>query len=234
MICLRDVTCFGKIESRQEGDKPILESINLTLTEQRVGVIGANGSGKSSLARLLNGLLIPSQGSVTVDGLDTRDRKSRRCIQQRVGFVFQNPDHQILLPTVEEDLAFGLKNLRLSREHIASKIDKVLIQYGIGHLRYRACHLLSGGEKQLVALAAVLITQPRYLVLDEPTTLLDQCYKRLINDIILGLSLSVILVSHDMDILPRFARVLLLEQGRLVADGPPQLIIEHYLKTCYP
>lgn len=215
--------------SHRFGEREVLKDVNLNIGERRVGVIGANGSGKSTFARLLNGLLIPDSGAVTVDGLDTR--KDAKAVRRRVGFVFQNPDNQIVFPVVEEDIAFGLKNLKLPKREVARKVDTVLTEYGLTHLRDRAAHLLSGGEKQLLAISAVLVMEPRYVVLDEPMTLLDLRNKRLILDTIRTIGQPVVLVTHDLDHLRDFERVIVFDEGRVVADGPPRDAIRHYTRA---
>ncbi len=211
------------------GERDVLTGINLSIRERRVGVIGANGSGKSTFARLLNGLLIPDNGTVTVDGLDTRE--DVKAVRRRVGFVFQNPDNQIVFPVVEEDIAFGLKNLKLPKHEIAQKVDTVLAKYGLTHLRDQAAHLLSGGEKQLLAISAVLVMEPRYVVLDEPMTLLDLRNKKLVLDTIHTIEQPVILITHDLDHLQDFERVIVFDEGRVVADGPPREATRRYTQA---
>ncbi|WP_431877240.1 energy-coupling factor ABC transporter ATP-binding protein [Amycolatopsis sacchari] len=211
------------------GDRVVLDDLTVTLAEKRVGVIGANGSGKSTFARLLNGLLLPTEGTVTVDGLDTK--RSGREVRRKVGFVFQNPDNQIVQPTVEEDVAFGLKNLRLPKAEIAAKVDEVLRRYSLEKLRTRQAHLLSGGEKQLLALAGVLVMRPQHVVLDEPTTLLDWPNRRKLMDALTALEETVILVTHDLETLAEFERVLVIHEGRIAADAPPSEAIDAYLKA---
>ena len=211
------------------GGHHVLRDVSLTIAERRVGVIGANGSGKSTFARLLNGLLIPDEGTVTVDGIDTRaDVKS---VRRRVGFVFQNPDNQIVFPVVEEDVAFGLKNLKLAKDEIERRVDAVLRRYRLGHLRERPTHLLSGGEKQMLAISAVLVMEPRYLVLDEPMTLLDLRNKELIVGIVREIEQPVVLVTHDLDHLRDFDRVIVFDEGGVTADGPPDAAIREYLRA---
>ncbi len=208
------------------GERVVLEDLDLSLSERRVAVVGANGSGKSTFARLLNGLVVPSTGRVLVDGLDTRT--DGKAVRRRVGFVFQDPDAQIVYPTVAEDLAFGLRNLRLPRDEIERRIEAVLTRYGLTHARDRPAHLLSGGEKQLLALCGVLVMEPRYLVADEPTTLLDLRNKRRITRAIRELEQPVVVVSHDLDLLADFERVLVFDAGRVVADGPAGKSLEVY------
>ena len=211
------------------GAHHVLRDVNLSIAERRVGVIGANGSGKSTFARLLNGLLIPDEGTVTVDGFDTRE--DVKSVRRRVGFVFQNPDNQIVFPVVEEDVAFGLKNLKLPKDEIGRRVDAVLERYRLGHLRDRATHLLSGGEKQMLAISAVLVMEPRYLVLDEPMTLLDLRNKELIIEIIREIEQPVVLVTHDLDHLRDFDRVIVFDDGRVAADGAPDAAIREYLRA---
>lgn len=221
MIHIQGVShCFG--------DRSILHSLNLQLTEQRIGIVGSNGSGKSSFVRLLNGLLIPDRGEVWVDGLNTR--KDAKSIRRKVGFVFQNPDHQIVFPIVEEDLAFGLKNLKLSRAETVDRIDKILERYSLSHLRQHPTHLLSGGEKQLLAIAAVLIMHPRYIIFDEPTTLLDLRNRNRIRRALQELDQTLIVVSHDLELLQDFDRILVFEAGKVIMDDCPSVALPYYVK----
>ena len=211
------------------GARRVLADVNLTIGERRVGIIGANGSGKSTFARLLNGLLIPDEGTVTVDGIDTRD--DAKAVRRRVGFVFQNPDNQIVFPVVEEDIAFGLGNLKLPKDEIARKVDAVLKRYRLDHLRDHATHLLSGGEKQMLAISAVLVMEPRHVVFDEPMTLLDLRNKQLIMEIIGEIEQPVVLVTHELDHLHDFDRVIVFDQGAMMADGRPDEAIGAYLRA---
>lgn len=209
------------------GERDVLRGIDLTLDERRVGVIGSNGSGKSTLARLLNGLLVPSQGHVLVDGLDTR--KDAKAVRRLVGFVFQDPDVQIVYPTVEEDIAFGLKNLRLPREEIARRVDAALARFGLLDHRSAPAHLLSGGQKQLLAIASVLAMEPTYVVFDEPTTMLDLRNRRNIAQVIRDLPEKAVILSHDLDLLAGTDRVIVLDEGRVVADDRPGPAIAAYV-----
>jgi biotin transport system ATP-binding protein len=213
--------------SHRFGERVVLKDIDLAIAERRVAIIGSNGSGKSTFLRLLNGLLVPERGRVRVAGLDTRD--DVKAVRRKVGFVFQDPDSQIVMPLVEEDIAFGLKNLRLDRREIARKVDAILGRYGLEPLRHQATHTLSGGEKQLLALSSVLVLEPEIVVFDEPTTLLDLRNKRLMQSILDQLPQTAIVVSHDLDMLDGFERVLVFDDGRVVMDGPPATAIPHYL-----
>ncbi|RJF72215.1 ATP-binding cassette domain-containing protein [Deinococcus cavernae] len=205
---------------------PVLQGVNLTLPERRIGVIGSNGSGKSTFARLLNGLLLPTHGQVLVDGLNTREQA--REVRRRVGFVFQNPDNQIVFPVVEEDLAFGLKNLKLAPAEIEARITAVLARYDLQAFRQHSSHLLSGGQKQLMAISGVLVMQPEYVVFDEPTTLLDLRNRNRIVQVIRELPQTAIVVTHDLDLLADFGRVLVFDGGRVVMDAPPTQAIAFY------
>ena len=215
--------------SHRFGAHNVLKDVNLGIGEHRVGIIGANGSGKSTFARLLNGLLIPDEGTVTVDCIDTR--QDVKAVRRRVGFVFQNPDNQIVFPIVEEDVAFGLKNLKLPKDEIARRVDAVLERYRLDHLRDHATHLLSGGEKQMLAISAVLVMEPRYVVLDEPMTLLDLRNKKLVTEIIREIEQPVVLVTHDLDHIRDFDRVIVFDEGGVTADGLPDAAIRKYVRA---
>ena len=208
------------------GDRAVLTDVDLHLTERRIGVIGANGSGKSTFARLLNGLVVPTAGTVLVDGLDTRT--SVREVRRRVGFVFQDPDAQIVHPTVAEDVAYGLENQGVPATERAERVAEVLERYGLaGHADHPA-HLLSGGQKQLLAIAGVLVMRPARIVFDEPTTLLDLINTRRVAQVIDELEQQVVVVTHDLDLLDGFDRVLVVDDGRVVTDGPPESAVAAY------
>jgi biotin transport system ATP-binding protein len=210
------------------GDRTVLRDLDVTLGEQRVGVVGANGSGKSTFARMLNGLVLPTQGRVTVDGLDTRTRG--RDVRRRVGFCFTDPDAQIVMPTVAEDVAFGLRRRGLTKAEVAERVTTALATYGLaGHAGHPA-HLLSGGQKQLLALASVLVTEPDVLVMDEPTTLLDLRNATMISRVVAGLPQQVLLVTHHLDLLEGFDRVLVFDEGRVVCDDEPDAAVGYYRK----
>lgn len=206
--------------------RAVLEQISVRLVEPRVAVVGGNGSGKSTLARLINGLLTPTAGRVLVDGLDTR--RDLKAVRRKVGFVFQDPDLQIIMPTVAEDLAFGLRPLKLPKPEVAARVDAALAEYGLGDHRDHPAHLLSGGQKQLLALAAVTITGPEVLVLDEPTTLLDLRNKKALMGRLATLPQQVIMISHDLELLAEFDQVLVIDQGRVAADGTPAAALDAY------
>jgi biotin transport system ATP-binding protein len=209
------------------GERVVLDGVSLTLTEHRVGVIGANGSGKSTFARLLNGLVVPTSGAVLVDGLDTRTQV--RAVRRRVGFVFQDPDAQIVHPTVAEDLAFGPHNQGVPDDEVQRRVEEMLDRYGLAGHRDHPAHLLSGGQKQLLAIAGVLAMRPQRIVFDEPTTLLDLTNTRRVARVIDELEQDVVVVTHQLDLLAGFDRVLVVEDGRVVADGTPADTVAWYV-----
>ncbi|WP_040322010.1 energy-coupling factor ABC transporter ATP-binding protein [Austwickia chelonae] len=214
------------------GERQVLDGIDLVLSEPRVGIIGANGSGKSSLARMINGLVTPTSGRVTVDGLDVV--KQGAAVRRRVGFVFPNPDAQIVMPTVAEDVAFSLRRRKLPRDQVDHLVGEVLIRFGLDGHRDHPAHLLSSGQKQLLAIAAIMVTEPSVLVCDEPTTLLDLRHSRQVADLLEGLSQQVIMVTHQLDLLVDWARVVVVDGGRIVHDGPGRDSVAFYreLMSC--
>jgi len=216
---------FDGVAVERQG-RTILDSVSLDMAERRIGVIGANGSGKSTLARLINGLILPSRGTVRVDGLSTAADVDG--VRRRVGFVFQNPDNQIVFPSVAEDLAFGLKNQGLDKQAIEKRVGDILAQFGLDDLAESPTYHLSGGEKQMVALLGVLIMDPKIVVLDEPTTLLDRRNSRALRRTLDALEQMLIVVTHDLEMLRDFDRVICLDGGHVHADGPPTDVIAAY------
>lgn len=219
MITVRNV-------SHAFGERVVLSDVNLELAEQRIGIVGSNGSGKSTFARMLNGLQLPSEGDVAVDGLNTRNQG--KAVRRKVGFVFQNPDNQIVFPVVEEDLAFGMKNLGFSKDDIEARVEDTLACYDLLSYREHPTHLLSGGQKQLIAIAGVLVMSPACIVFDEPTTLLDLRNKRRVARAIGELEQTAIVVSHDLELLADFDRVLVFEDGRIEVDDVPSVALPAY------
>jgi biotin transport system ATP-binding protein len=208
------------------GEREVLSDINLSLVQDRIGVVGANGSGKSTFARLLNGLVVPSAGRVLVDGMDTA--RDGAGVRRKVAFVFSDPDAQIVMPTVAEDVAFSLRRHGLGKPEVADRVREVLARFGLdGHADHPA-HLLSSGQKQLLALASVLVTEPKILVCDEPTTLLDLRNSRQVSALLEGLAQQVVLVTHDLELLRGWQRVLVIDGGRVVADGTAEQSIGYY------
>ncbi|MEI6116732.1 MAG: ABC transporter ATP-binding protein [Burkholderiales bacterium] len=207
-----------------------LSGITLTLSERRIGVIGPNGAGKSTLARLVNGLVLPTEGQVLVDGIDTRGDLA--AIRRNVGFVFQNPDNQIVFPEVAEDIAFGLKRREPDSAARDRRVAQSLESLGIGALASRLVHTLSGGERQLVALAGVLATRPGYLVMDEPTTQLDLRYRNRFAGILQALEPPALVASHDLELMRLMDRVIVIEAGRVAMDGNPDDALAWYRGHC--
>jgi biotin transport system ATP-binding protein len=206
--------------------KTLLDGLSLELTERRIGVVGANGSGKSTLLRLLNGLVAPSTGTVTVDGADTV--RAVREVRRRVGFVFTDPLSQLVMPTGREDVELSLRrSVRNARER-RGLAEAALARFGLLALADQSIYELSGGERQLLALAAVLAVDPQVLVLDEPSTLLDLRNRELLRRTLAGLSQQVILSTHDLDLALDMDRVLVVEAGQVVFDGGPTAAVDHY------
>jgi biotin transport system ATP-binding protein len=208
------------------GETVALNPLTLTLSERRIGVIGLNGSGKTTFARAINGLVKPSEGRVTVGGLDTV--ADEKAVLSAVGFIFQNPQNQLILPIVADDIGLGLKSRGLARDDIAARVEAILARFGITHLARRRVHALSGGETQLVAMASVLVTEPSILILDEPTNQLDLKNRRRVIETIDSLDQTAIVVSHDLSLVAGFERVLMFHEGRLAADGAPDEVIRAY------
>lgn len=216
---------FEAVEVRR-GERSVLREVDCVLAERRVAVLGANGSGKSTFVRLINGLAMPSAGRVTVGGLDTRT--DLKAVRRKVGHVFQNPDSQIVLPIVEEDLAFGLRNLGHGREEAGRRARLALQGFGLGALAEAPAHTLSGGERQLVALLGVLVMRPDLVVLDEPTTMLDLRNRNRIAAEIRALAQSAIVATHDLDLAADCERALVLDDGRIVVDDAPGPAVAWY------
>jgi biotin transport system ATP-binding protein len=208
------------------GDRVVLRDVDLSLAERRVAVIGANGSGKSTLARMLNGLVLPTSGRVLVDGHDTR--RDGAAVRRLVGFVFTDPDAQIVMPTVAEDIAFSLRRAGHARAERDRRVADVLCRFGLADHADQPAHLLSGGQKQLLALAAVLVTEPSVLVCDEPTTLLDLRNAARVSELLAALPQQVVLVTHHLDLVESYERVLVVDEGRVVHDGPPREAVATY------
>jgi biotin transport system ATP-binding protein len=207
------------------GARTVLQSLTLGLTEQRIAIIGLNGSGKTTFARLINGLTKPTTGRVIVNGRDTSEEKA---VLGDVGFIFQSPQNQIILPVVRDDIAFGLKSRGFSRAQIDTKVAEVLARFNAGHLADRRAHELSGGELQLAALCSVLATGPGILILDEPTNQLDLRNRALVQKLIESLHESTIVITHDLELIAGYERVLVFHAGQLVADAPATEAIHRY------
>jgi biotin transport system ATP-binding protein len=208
------------------GDLTLLHPTTVSLTEARIALIGSNGSGKSTFARLLNGLVEPSSGRVTINGLDTVEDGS--AVRRTVGFVFTNPDAQLVMPTCVEDIALSLRRTIKDKKQRLARAHEILGEIGLADKADTTVHALSGGQKQLLALAGVLATDPEVLVADEPTTLLDLRNTRIVADRLFSLRQQLILVTHDLELALRCDRALVVDDARIVFDGDPAEAIASY------
>ena len=211
-----------------EGVSPVvLDGVDLDIQEGTfVAVLGHNGSGKSTLAKHMNAILLPSGGKVYVDGMDTADETRLLDVRRTVGMVFQNPDNQIVANVVEEDVAFAPENLGVPPEEIRRRVDDALKAVGMYEFREHAPHLLSGGQKQRIAIAGVIAMQPRCIVLDEPTAMLDPIGRadvvRTIKQLNRERGVTVVLITHHMDEAAQADRLVVMAKGKVVADGSPK------------
>ena len=205
----------------------VFEDLNLTVEKGSfVAILGSNGCGKSTLAKHFNSILLPCGGKVYVCGMDTSREDLVMAVRRRVGMVFQNPDNQIVANVVEEDVAFGPENLGIASPEIRRRVDNALKQVGMYDYREHAPHLLSGGQKQRVAIAGIIAMEPRCIVLDEPTAMLDPRGRREVIETIGWLNrekgITVVLITHHMDEAARVKRVVVLHRGKVAADGTPR------------
>ena len=208
-------------------DVTVFENLNLTIEEGSfTAILGINGCGKSTLAKLFNAILVPSSGKMKVCGLDTSDPDLLMKVRRNVGMEFQNPDNQIVANVVEEDVAFGPENLGIAGPEIRRRVDQALKQVGMYQYREHAPHLLSGGQKQRIAIAGVIAMEPRCIVLDEPTAMLDPKGRKDVIDTVKKLNkekgITVILITHHMDEAAQAGRVVVLNKGKIAADGTPR------------
>lgn len=204
----------------------ILAPLTVSLSEQRIGIIGSNGSGKSTTVRLINGLIEPTSGQVLYDGLTPNKRG--KDIRKRVGFVFSDAESQIVMPRVSDDVAFSLRRFKLPREEVKRRVADALKRFDLADRAEHSPHTLSGGEKQMLALASVLVIEPDTIIADEPTTLLDLRNRRRIVRELMSLDQQLIVVTHDLEMLRGFDRVLVIDDGALAYDGTPDAAIAFY------
>ena len=221
-----DGVSFGYADPETEQKTKIFDNLSLSIEEGSfVAVLGHNGSGKSTLSRLLNGMILPDEGTVTVDGLSTADEQNMLDIRRTVGLVFQNPDNQIVSTIVEEDVAFGPENLGVERGEIISRVEKSLKAVGMLEYRRHATTKLSGGQKQRIAIAGILAMNPRCLVLDEATAMLDPRGRGEIISIAKRLNkeqgMTVVMITHYMDEAVDTDRCIVMESGKIILDGKP-------------
>ena len=213
---------------RDDPGKVLLDGITLDLAERRIAVVGANGSGKSTLLRLLNGLRQPTAGTVRVHGHDTVS--DGKAVRGMVGFVFTDPLSQLLMSTPVEDVELSLRASVRGRAERLDRAKRLLDERGIGHVAHQSIYDLSGGERQLVALTSVLAVEPRIIVADEPTTLLDLRNRAQLERVFEGLPQQVVFSTHDLDFARTAERVIVVDGGRIVADGEPGPAIDHYVR----
>ena len=210
-------------------DVVVFEDLDLTIEEGTfVAILGSNGCGKSTLAKHFNSILLPTGGKVWVCGMDTANEDRLIAIRRNVGMVFQNPDNQIVANVVEEDVAFGPENLGIAAPEIRHRVDRALQQVGMYEYREHAPHLLSGGQKQRIAIAGVIAMEPKCVVLDEPTAMLDPKGRREVMETVLRLNrekgITVVLITHHMDEAAMAQRVVVLHKGKVAADGKPEAV----------
>ena len=225
MISIKNLSF--KYDYEDENAIQILKNINLEIKEgEFVALLGHNGSGKSTLAKLINGLLIPGKGDVLVDGMNTKNEEEIWNIRRNAGMVFQNPDNQLVATIVEDEVAFGPENLGIEPAEIRKRVDKALEDVGMSDYKKNAPHLLSGGQKQRVAIAGILAMSPKYIILDEPTAMLDPSGRREVIDTLVKLNKeenkTIILITHYMEEAAISDRVVVMEDGNIVISGKPR------------
>ena len=216
---------FQHVSFAYEKDSPVLRDLSFRIEKgEAVGLIGANGAGKSSVMKLLLGLL-QGEGKILVDGVEVR-KDTLAEIRRKLGFVLQNSDNQMFMPTVYEDMMFAPLNYMLTREEAEARVDAVLVRLHLEHLKHRYNHKISGGEKRMAAIATVLAMEPEAVLMDEPTSALDPYNRRIVINTIRELDQTRIITSHDLDmILDTCDRVILLSEGRIVADGKASVLL---------
>ena len=229
---MKEIVSVENLAFRYQGmdgapDVTVFENLDLSIKEGSfTAILGTNGCGKSTLAKHFNSILLPSGGKVYVCGLDTSDPDRLMAVRRNVGMVFQNPDNQIVANVVEEDVAFGPENLGIASPEIRRRVDLALKQVGMYEYREHAPHLLSGGQKQRIAIAGVIAMEPRCIVLDEPTAMLDPQGRKDVMDTVKRLNqekgITVVLITHHMDEAAQADRVVVLNKGTVAADGTPR------------
>jgi energy-coupling factor transport system ATP-binding protein len=229
LIEFKNVTHFYNTEQNEKIAS--LSGINLKIHKgDFVAIIGANGSGKSTLVKHINGLLLPSKGEVLVENLNTRDMEEVWNIRKQVGMVFQNPDNQLIATTVEDDIAFGLENIGIKAKEMGERVDWALNIVGLNGLRNSEPHLLSGGQKQRVVIAGALAMNTSYLILDEPTSMLDPKGRKNILEIVKDLnkkeSITIVYITQFMSEAAQFDKIFVLDKGRIVLEDSPKKVFD--------
>lgn len=221
-----------KYDTEDENAKQIIKNVSLDIHEgEFIALLGHNGSGKSTLAKLINGLLIPQEGDVLVEGLNTRSDDDIWAIRAEAGMVFQNPDNQLVATVVEDEVAFGPENLGIAPENIRKRVDDSLRIVGMSEFKKHAPHLLSGGQKQRVAIAGILAMSPKYIILDEPTAMLDPSGRKEVIDTLIRLNReenkTIILITHYMEEAALSDRLVIMEDGEIVLKGQPRKVFSN-------
>lgn len=232
MIEIKDL----QFKYSEEDENYTIKNLNLQIQKgEFLAVLGHNGSGKSTLAKLINGLLVPTSGDVLVDGMNTKSDEEIWNIRSRAGMVFQNPDNQIVATIVEEDVAFGPENLGVPTEEIGARVDSALEAVGMIEFRKNAPHLLSGGQKQRIAIAGILAMAPDYIILDEPTAMLDPVGRAEVMETIKVLNKeqgkTIILITHYMDEAAEADRLVIMEKGSIILEGTPRKVFSNVDKV---
>lgn len=226
---------FKYTASENQEEKIAINDVNLQITEgEFIAILGHNGSGKSTMAKHMNALLIPTDGKMLVNKMDTSDMNNLWNIRETAGMVFQNPDNQLVATIVEEDVAFGPENLGVPPEEIRKRVDEALERVGMSEYKKHAPHLLSGGQKQRIAIAGILAMQPKCIIFDEPTAMLDPSGRKEVLDTIIDLNrnygITVILITHYMDEAAKSDRIVVMDKGKLILDGKPRDVFSNVEK----
>lgn len=226
---------FKYTASENQEEKIAINDVNLQITEgEFIAILGHNGSGKSTMAKHMNALLIPTDGKMLVNKMDTSDMNNLWNIREIAGMVFQNPDNQLVATIVEEDVAFGPENLGVPPEEIRKRVDEALERVGMSEYKKHAPHLLSGGQKQRIAIAGILAMQPKCIIFDEPTAMLDPSGRKEVLDTIIDLNrnygITVILITHYMDEAAKADRIVVMDKGKLILDGKPRDVFSNVEK----
>lgn len=226
---------FKYTASENQEEKIAINDVNLQITEgEFIAILGHNGSGKSTMAKHMNALLIPTDGKMLVNKMDTSDMNNLWNIRETAGMVFQNPDNQLVATIVEEDVAFGPENLGVAPEEIRKRVDEALERVGMSEYKKHAPHLLSGGQKQRIAIAGILAMQPKCIIFDEPTAMLDPSGRKEVLDTIIDLNrnygITVILITHYMDEAAKADRIVVMDKGKLILDGKPRDVFSNVEK----
>ena len=226
---------FKYTASENQEETIAINDVNLQITEgEFIAILGHNGSGKSTMAKHMNALLIPTDGKMLVNKMDTSDMNNLWNIRETAGMVFQNPDNQLVATIVEEDVAFGPENLGVPPEEIRKRVDEALERVGMSEYKKHAPHLLSGGQKQRIAIAGILAMQPKCIIFDEPTAMLDPSGRKEVLDTIIDLNrnygITVILITHYMDEAAKADRIVVMDKGKLILDGKPRDVFSNVEK----